>query len=41
MTGPRGRRARLWAGIYVAAFGVESAESDTDSSASERDREQE
>jgi hypothetical protein len=41
MTGPRGRRARLWAGIYVAMFGGADTESDADRSASNRDREQE
>lgn len=41
MTGPRGRRARLWAGVYVAMFGGGDGESDADRSGSNRNREQE
>jgi hypothetical protein len=41
MTGPRRRRAQLWAGVYAGVFGVERAESDGEDGSSNRDGERE
>ncbi|WP_256474680.1 hypothetical protein [Haloplanus halophilus] len=41
MTGPRRRRARLWAGLYVGVFDVGREDVDDEGTASDRNGERE